>query len=1719
MAQASGGLLKKARKGPERATTDEYDGIELEDGGGITIKVLEIKDETSSSSWEKAKVLFREKLQLEEGSLDKKTLQFLNEVVTPQQAIAQCEKTKDRADREYSSKKEVVVAGVKLNLKEKMAKILRKMNMFLAIGDVIFQNSPDTSAVVWSAVRLILERDGHTGAYTIFSYSQIALDDINTCGLLIDAVDEITGAMFAAEIYERRYQKAIHGDSDKANILNMNNLTSLGGKVLEKIAPLYADILYFSYSSKKYLQHGKMTRLMKGFTKPIIVLQGILDGITKKLTDMHTIAGLVFQEQSLDSYEELAIMTKTQGEETRTFIKEAMFQSNRDVTDLKDSILRKLETDQKEKLQADFADNEKWLDPLHDLSFELNSNRAKRQKGTCGWIFNEENYQTWYKPSESSFLWIYGKPGFGKSVIMSAIVDNIIEDTKKSLPHTESDDASTQPPPPLIAFFFCKIGNEKTQRTVSVVKNLIYQFYSHCKRWMSEDALAEANKKVKEVIEQSSQVVNLKQSSNSADTLPESLYKLLLWFAKFIDVHTYMVIDAIDEFDSGERGGLLKFLQQITTSDSKIRVVVASREEPDILSSLSQQPKISVEEQKNSSDVKIYVKQELQKISILKEKERLDARKVIVKRAAGMFRYAALAIQSLREPWSRPLSKHLKNLPDQMTEFYQRSLAHMNERQKEVLITALRWIICADEEIYLQDIAEDYSCVFLDAPEEEDQLSIESGDSELDDVSDDISDDSDEEDRDEDDDDSVDGGDGGDDEEGDVDGSKNGERRETTKSDGEEKQSKNAESRHTDSDAGGGHINSQQYNEEELRKRLKQAMEHVANVRSIFFTIGEDEIVRLTHTTVNDFVESSAKQFLEETAKVTTCKKCLQDLEKSSTVRCAPKWGHLLIALTITRHLNSPEFQQRYMSWDFWWDKWDMSRDDARRLLQTASVTASSVTASSVTAPSVAASDTEEVPDTLDQVQDDDSNVPSGDAKESEAIIQPSSKQEAEGHSNFKTDPLTIPEGTTPETSVNGNNNVPDVGSTQGIEAGDKAIDGEPDDDSHSKINGVGAQSNSDSTAEAPDIVSYAASEVDTDYAPSDPGAPPGPGVDEASFAVGHFIRYEIKHWLDHLSKAEVLWTDEEKRTTKEWQDLIQGIKQIVNNKKVFRFLQRQSWARSKRWGLWNHNTGYMWTLTTGYADPLCVFASCKVPTLLAEYLKDGADPNVKFVGRYGMNRTALQFAAENEDPRMMKLLLEAGADLEWCEYDPRRKRNTKTIDYTCQGSIIYLETMRLYLEHGGDAVLADREHVCATPLHYAAVNRNVEAVKLLLQHGARVNAKDDISETPLHYAFDTKGHDPVASKKVIALLLEHGAGVNEVDDDGQVPLYEAALLGDVELLELLLEHGADLHTVDNRGETPLHAAAMSGHTAACLLLIDKGVDIMRKDHSNQTALFNTVYTGFPSTFKALLPLYLQKDPTHEFLLWPDKKGRIMLHRAAANGQLDIVKELLSIGDPLPALKARERGGSTPLFAAAYRGFPDVVEYLISKGSEVDVKDKHGASPLSRAIDAFWSLDNQVLKITREKTIALLIRANSSESKVDYSLTRLSSLIGSTHILDCLIDIGMDFLAVDDFGWTWAEFNISYGLDREYFLERNIAVPEYETSPTSTERWLPLRPSRPVSLPRPELYKIDEGDGTIINWFGDVDLAFATDMPIPLIHLIQTPYYYEMEIMEYDFSW
>jgi uncharacterized protein len=117
------------------------------------------------------------------------------------------------------------------------------------------------------------------------------------------------------------------------------------------------------------------------------------------------------------------------------------------------------------------------------------------------------------------------------------------------------------------------------------------------------------------------------------------------------------------------------------------------------------------------------------------------------------------------------------------------------------------------------------------------------------------------------------------------------------------------------------------------------------------------------------------------------------------------------------------------------------------------------------------------------------------------------------------------------------------------------------------------------------------------------------------------------------------------------------------------------------------------------------------------------------------------------------------------------------------------IERLRKLLDEDSDAVhswSADG----FTPLHYAAYFDGPQAVRLLLERGADLEAPSRNEEfapeaRPLHSAVAAGRSD------VAAVLLEAGADPNARQHGGFTPLMGAEQAGDLDLAELLIRHGA----------------------------------------------------------------------------------------------------------------------------------------------------------------------------------------------------------------------------------------------------------------------------------------------------------------------------------------
>jgi ankyrin repeat domain-containing protein 17 len=114
------------------------------------------------------------------------------------------------------------------------------------------------------------------------------------------------------------------------------------------------------------------------------------------------------------------------------------------------------------------------------------------------------------------------------------------------------------------------------------------------------------------------------------------------------------------------------------------------------------------------------------------------------------------------------------------------------------------------------------------------------------------------------------------------------------------------------------------------------------------------------------------------------------------------------------------------------------------------------------------------------------------------------------------------------------------------------------------------------------------------------------------------------------------------------------------------------------------------------------------------------------------------------------------------------------------------------------------------TPLILAATAGHDKVVKILLDHGADIEAQSErTKDTPLSLACSG------GRIEVVNLLLSRSANKEHRNVSDYTPLSLAASGGYVNIIKLLLNAGAEINsrTGSKLGISPLMLAAMNGHT------------------------------------------------------------------------------------------------------------------------------------------------------------------------------------------------------------------------------------------------------------------------------------------------------------------
>jgi ankyrin repeat protein len=250
---------------------------------------------------------------------------------------------------------------------------------------------------------------------------------------------------------------------------------------------------------------------------------------------------------------------------------------------------------------------------------------------------------------------------------------------------------------------------------------------------------------------------------------------------------------------------------------------------------------------------------------------------------------------------------------------------------------------------------------------------------------------------------------------------------------------------------------------------------------------------------------------------------------------------------------------------------------------------------------------------------------------------------------------------------------------------------------------------------------------------------------------------------------------------------------------------------------------------TSGMYDAVLAGDVAKVESLLGEH------PEAIYDHLY--SGSLLSWAVKGDDQAMVTLLLKHGAKV-----DDGWDGSDRPIHIAAQRGNIAIA--QILLQHGADVNIEGQEH--DTPMVYAQKAGHSDMVRFLKSKGASTENAMDVASRAIDegetkelrrllddgldpnsaWASATLLHSAAGNNRLdaVTLLLDRGAKIDAMKYIG-TPLHDAAYAGNAKIAAYLISRGANPNIVESRNYSPLYRAAQHGHLETVRTLLDHGAD------------------------------------------------------------------------------------------------------------------------------------------------------------------------------------------------------------------------------------------------------------------------------------------------------
>jgi hypothetical protein len=301
-------------------------------------------------------------------------------------------------------------------------------------------------------------------------------------------------------------------------------------------------------------------------------------------------------------------------------------------------------------------------DPVADMH-RIKSTKDTLLKDCYAWILNDQDLQCWQSNNDSRLLWINGEPGKGKTMLMIALVHELREGA--------SSESFT------LAFFFCQSTESTLNSVDSVLRGIIWMLV-HEHPHLAPNLIKEYKAAGKQLFE---------------GTAATSKLWLILSAILNNPAHPkiYILIDAVDECDTGW-DQLLQFITENAADPaSKAKWLISSRNYPKIQQLLKPQDDCRILSLEMNSlhvsqavdsfiDYKVY---NLEKRNNNDEEFWQKVNYQLKEKAGSTFLWAALVLKELEAVESWDVLEVLQEMPSGLQPLYSRMMRQIQDLRRK----------------------------------------------------------------------------------------------------------------------------------------------------------------------------------------------------------------------------------------------------------------------------------------------------------------------------------------------------------------------------------------------------------------------------------------------------------------------------------------------------------------------------------------------------------------------------------------------------------------------------------------------------------------------------------------------------------------------------------------------------------------------------------------------------------------------------------------------------------------------------------------------------------------------------------------------------------------------------------------------------------------------------------------------------------------------------